>query len=208
MMKKLGLLAGVSLLALGGVAQADTITGSWTASITGADAHLQATTGTFSVGTSGPTTFTNSNFIQIDPTSGGGSNYMATVSVNIYNLKDNSVSVPGSFTETGAYTANFNSNPQTDALVWNNAVTKSGFPAMQDGAAPKVFMTSFADGANTLDIYFVDGADWNVQTYIGAQLVDPSPTPLPATLPLFAGGLGVLGLITRRRRRKVAAVAG
>ena len=30
-------------------------------------------------------------------------------------------------------------------------------------------------------------------------------TPLPATLPLFAGGLGVIGLLGRRRKRKNAA---
>jgi hypothetical protein len=29
-------------------------------------------------------------------------------------------------------------------------------------------------------------------------------TPLPAALPLFAGGLGVLGLLSRRKKRKVA----
>jgi hypothetical protein len=33
------------------------------------------------------------------------------------------------------------------------------------------------------------------------------PTPLPATLPLFATGLGVLGLLGWRRKRKAAAVA-
>jgi hypothetical protein len=32
-------------------------------------------------------------------------------------------------------------------------------------------------------------------------------TPLPAALPLFAGGLGVLGLLTKRRERKAAAAA-
>jgi hypothetical protein len=31
-------------------------------------------------------------------------------------------------------------------------------------------------------------------------------TPLPAALPLFAGGLGVIGLLARRRKRKHAAV--
>ena len=37
------------------------------------------------------------------------------------------------------------------------------------------------------------------------SLTDPSPTPLPAALPLFAGGLGILGLMGARRRRKAAA---
>ena len=30
-------------------------------------------------------------------------------------------------------------------------------------------------------------------------------TPLPAALPLFAGGLGVIDLLTRRRKQKIAA---
>ena len=34
-----------------------------------------------------------------------------------------------------------------------------------------------------------------------------SGTPLPAALPLFATGLGALGLLARRRKRKVTAVA-
>jgi hypothetical protein len=32
-----------------------------------------------------------------------------------------------------------------------------------------------------------------------------SPTPLPATLPLFAGGAGLIGLLTRSRKRKNSA---
>ncbi len=31
---------------------------------------------------------------------------------------------------------------------------------------------------------------------------DVEATPLPAALPLFAGGLGVMGLLARRRTRK------
>lgn len=35
----------------------------------------------------------------------------------------------------------------------------------------------------------------------------PTTTPLPAALPLFAGGLGMMGLLGRRRKRKAAAAS-
>lgn len=43
----------------------------------------------------------------------------------------------------------------------------------------------------------------------GAVIGDVSllATPLPAALPLFVGGLGVIGLFGRRRKRKAAAIA-
>jgi len=63
---------------------------------------------------------------------------------------------------------------------------------------------------------------WNTYTTSSNQLlngstsltVDPNlsnssdlATPLPATLPLFASGLGVMGLLARRRKRKAKAIA-
>jgi hypothetical protein len=36
---------------------------------------------------------------------------------------------------------------------------------------------------------------------------DVSATPLPATLPLFAGGLGFVGFLTRRKKRNAQALA-
>ena len=36
----------------------------------------------------------------------------------------------------------------------------------------------------------------------GVPIIPPSPTPLPASLPLFAAGLGVMGLLGWRRKRK------
>ncbi len=42
---------------------------------------------------------------------------------------------------------------------------------------------------------------------ITAQVNGSSATPLPATLPLFASGLGALGLLRWRRKRKVALAA-
>jgi hypothetical protein len=44
------------------------------------------------------------------------------------------------------------------------------------------------------------------QFYVSGLAYD-STTPLPAALPLFAGGLGVMGLFARRRKRKAAIVA-
>jgi hypothetical protein len=36
----------------------------------------------------------------------------------------------------------------------------------------------------------------------------PSPTPLPAALPLFVGGLGIIGLVAGRRRKRKSAGLG
>ena len=41
----------------------------------------------------------------------------------------------------------------------------------------------------------------------GSLLVRVEPTPLPAALPLFASGLGALGLLGWKRKRKAAALA-
>lgn len=40
-----------------------------------------------------------------------------------------------------------------------------------------------------------------------AVLFSPTATPLPATLPLFAGGLGMVGFLTRRKNRNAQALA-
>jgi hypothetical protein len=39
------------------------------------------------------------------------------------------------------------------------------------------------------------------------SLNTPSATPLPATLPLFAGGLGFVGYFAKRRKQKALAAA-
>lgn len=41
----------------------------------------------------------------------------------------------------------------------------------------------------------------------GVWILTPTATPLPTALPLFASGLGVVGILARRRKRKAAALA-
>ena len=47
------------------------------------------------------------------------------------------------------------------------------------------------------------GDPMNYVTFSSVQVA----TPLPAALPLFAGGLGVIGLLARRRKRKTTTLA-
>jgi hypothetical protein len=47
--------------------------------------------------------------------------------------------------------------------------------------------------------------DTSTDPVYAVGFTDPPTTPLPAALPLFAGGLGALGLLGRRRKRKIGA---
>lgn len=57
-----------------------------------------------------------------------------------------------------------------------------------------------------MPIWFVASFVYNGGTsgVIAADYVMPQTTPLPAALPLFAGGLGALGLLRLRRRKSAA----
>jgi hypothetical protein len=71
---------------------------------------------------------------------------------------------------------------------------------------PDPLIVAFANLPNyDLSIDLPTVSDWDLKQGITFQLVDP--VPLPAALPLFAGGLGVLGWFVRRRRVKNAALA-
>jgi len=83
----------------------------------------------------------------------------------------------------------------------------------------------YQSGPTTTGTYVLDNYDLAAGTYVldtylgsgggGGTSTDPdyavgfssilTTTPLPATLPLFAGGLGAMGLLGRRRKRKNAA---
>ncbi len=53
--------------------------------------------------------------------------------------------------------------------------------------------------------YCIVGIDEQSSVPSATTAIDIEPTPLPATLPLFAAGLGAMGLLGWRRKRKAAA---
>jgi hypothetical protein len=77
-----------------------------------------------------------------------------------------------------------------------------------DSAAP--VLTSVLDpGVYALTLFYVDrqqtGA--SLQFSINTQDVTlTAPTPLPAALPLFAAGFGLMGLLAKRRKKRTAAI--
>jgi hypothetical protein len=66
-------------------------------------------------------------------------------------------------------------------------------------------VTSTVIGPGTYDLWYseVNG----LPAVLEADSTPLTQTPLPGALPLFAGGLGALGLLGRRRKRKAQAVA-
>jgi hypothetical protein len=69
--------------------------------------------------------------------------------------------------------------------------------------------TFIASATTTLAFLNGDPGDDNSNGLDNVVLIDlgPAATPLPAALPLFATGLGALGLLGWRRKRKAAAIA-
>jgi hypothetical protein len=67
-------------------------------------------------------------------------------------------------------------------------------------------LATFSALSTNGDITDTGGNGIDLLVYAGNG-VPVAPTPLPATLPLFAGGLGLMGLIAKRRKRKAAALA-
>jgi hypothetical protein len=192
--QRVALLAAAAMLLAAGPAMAGTVTGNYSATLSGGDAtlvtNLPKTNFSLSDGT-------RVDFITVDPSacySCIGHTETGNISVSFTNIKVNGVSDPGTFTWTGVYSATYTSfDGGVDSIVWTNA-TSGPFGVDQDGSTALGYVLAIGDGA-VIDL--IDGSDWNVQSYI---LADPA-TPVPAALPLFAGGLGMLGFLVGKRRR-------
>ena len=161
--------------------------------------NLNLTTNTWS---------TPTNFITASPagSSGlGGLDPTVTGTLNVTFTFTEAGGVHGTLTESGIYEAKYGGSPlagctnsgpgDTDCIVWNGA---SNTPT---GSAT---VAATLSNGNIIDVKFNNAQDWNITPTISFDL---DPTPLPATLPLFAGGLGMLGMIARRKNRRTKSLA-
>jgi len=136
------------------------------------------------------------------------------------------ISGSGTSTEAGALTllaagSYTNNLAPTVVLTSDNLLFPSATPTLDSdglvfqGSSPplasnSVYINIFGNGAgyayfNNYDA-FPNSNDYYAAGTNDFQLA-VSETPLPATLPLFASGLGVIGLLARRRKRKAALAA-
>ena len=93
--------------------------------------------------------------------------------------------------QSGTYSMSFD---MTQASSWNPAfVTANGGTTSSAFAA---FSTGLADGKAYLNIHSTLSTGGEIRTFLV-----PSPVPEPQSYALMLGGLGVLALLARRRRR-------
>ena len=99
-----------------------------------------------------------------------------------------------------------------DTHVIFNGQTSSGFKISDSGLTALASVAWFAVDAGLYDLpqtgcSFNCGAPYTNPGFEGLAAAAISGTPLPAALPLFASGLGALGLLGWRRKRKNAALS-
>lgn len=96
------------------------------------------------------------------------------------------------------------------SLVTNGQITSMSFT----GTGADLFGVHFGCGnSGPCELVWLFSGDttFTVNSLNGFSNIsafnDPTATPLPAALPLFAGGLGMMGLFVRRRKRNTSAFA-
>jgi hypothetical protein len=98
------------------------------------------------------------------------------------------------------------SGPITGVLILSNSNPGLVSASLTDPSSGAVeFFTTF--GELGTDVVTYDFMTSGGTSNIGTVDIAVTTTPLPAALPLFAGGLGALGLFGWRRKRKAAAIA-
>lgn len=112
--------------------------------------------------------------------------------------------------DEGSPSVGFRANDGTDYFGYdqNFPINSNGLLFQVDTTTPvfgkyDLLGIANANNGNTGFTGEVGGTEY--YNYTGA--INLTATPLPAAFPLFAGGLGLIGLIAGRKKRKVAALA-
>lgn len=113
------------------------------------------------------------------------------------------------YVEGGTYFGPTYTSPAVSASL---TIGASIFVPTAPSSLPASITTAFTYSVTSFDIVdgiFCDiGACFRLEPYILTEtLLDTGTTPLPAALPLFASGLGGLGLLGWRRKKKAQAIA-
>ena len=98
--------------------------------------------------------------------------------------------------------ANTGSTWYSDAALNTDGATQHVYSALYDGLNPPLGAGIPAGtyvGFEDLALFQGGDFDYNDDAFVFTN-VSTNPTPLPATFSLFAGGLGLLGFLTRRRK--------
>jgi hypothetical protein len=133
----------------------------------------------------------------------------------LFSCVDCSPTPPGTGSETVTY--NNLAGTSTFSILWG---TPDAYNTLTlTGANGNTFSLTGAQLAASAGIAPSSGFDWVTFTVTGTtfssaalfddgtaafEYADVTFTPLPAALPLFAGGLGMIGLLGRRRKRQGA----
>lgn len=114
---------------------------------------------------------------------------------------------------SGWYNA-FGDNHSDLSILFDGTSLFSATDPNTNGAWKNLSFTVTATGSDTLTLSFRDDPAWigldNFSVTAGSASVltnDVVVTPLPPTLPLFAGGLAMMGMIGWRRKRQAVAIA-
>jgi hypothetical protein len=112
--------------------------------------------------------------------------------------------IPGASDAATAITLALNSLATYSPIIFVPYVNVS---SPNGGVANGVFLVDIQTAVTTNEIFDDDAnPGWDYTSFVAVTDVSTA-TPIPAALPLFASGLGALGLIARRRKRKAALAA-
>ena len=157
--------------------------------------------------------FASSPYTSTDSVSGwidlsaplGISQFTLTITPVSYSFYDGVQTITNSNAAAGAFFGDIQTNSSGDIILWSismSSTTTGGTIATDKGQSDVPFDEAFSLLAGVGSAGNTDhpGTWLFVTTTV-------STTPIPAALPLFASGLGAMGLLGWRRKRKVAAVA-